>query len=165
MYFCGSFSIETEGGQSDLDEMRTDLSWPKTFVQGTKQSPNQTRASVQRKGSRGGGGWGQGLRKKNIRATLLFLTRSPAAKLSRERPFMPTSRPSSRKSRSQLIGALTWFPKKEQIGEASERPARILDRFLGRKEGASRVRKVCASFPSWQGPQKLSGVQIIIIIW
>lgn len=44
------------GGQTDLDKMRTDLSWPKTFAQGTKQSPNPTLVSVQGKGSKGEGG-------------------------------------------------------------------------------------------------------------
>ena len=46
------------GGRTDLDQTRTDLSWPKTFAQGTKQSPNQTLVSVQKKGRKGEGGWG-----------------------------------------------------------------------------------------------------------
>lgn len=82
MYFCWSFSIEIEEGQTDLDKMRTDLSWPTTFAQGTKQSPNQTPVSVQRKGSKGEGKWGWWLRNKNICPILLFLTRIRAAKLS-----------------------------------------------------------------------------------
>lgn len=110
--FWWSFSFEIEGGQTDLNKMGTDLSWPKTFAQGIKQSPNQTLLSVQRKGSEGEGKWGWCLRNKNICLILLFLTRIPVASLSSERLFIQTSQPGYKKSRSQLIRLFTWFLKK-----------------------------------------------------
>ena len=115
IYFCWSFSFEIEGGHTDLNKMRTDLSWPKTFAQGIKQSPNQTLLMVQRKGSEGEGKWGWWLRNKNICLILLFLTRIPAASLSSERLFIQTSQPGYKKSRSQLIRLFTWFLKNNLV--------------------------------------------------